>query len=158
MTKRIGTLAEFRNWTLAVVRSQGTASGGPHRWIAADRECRPSTHRGTDPGGPDRPTGGQAITVQSMVKLLSEDNLALLRTIAEREPRSVRDLADLADRKEGSVSRTLKKLAAAGIVRLERSDGRRLRPRLVADGVRMDVDFRGPESPSIQVHGANSQG
>ena len=51
-----------------------------------------------------------------MRKLLSEDNLSLLRMIATERPVSLRTLALLAHGKQSNLSRTLKKLHDAGIV------------------------------------------
>jgi predicted transcriptional regulator len=78
-----------------------------------------------------------------MVKLLSEQNLALLHLIAPKRPAPVRELSELAGRKDSPLSRTLKKLQEAGIVRLEKGPGRTRAPRLSARRVTLDLDLVG---------------
>ena len=86
---------------------------------------------------------GVAASPEAIVKLLSEENLALLHLIATRRPGSVRELSELARRKESNLSRTLKKLQGAGIVRLEKGPGRTCAPRLAARRVTLDLDLAG---------------
>jgi predicted transcriptional regulator len=62
-----------------------------------------------------------------------EFNLCL---IAERHPKSVSELAILAGRAEQNVLRTLHKLSAVGLVRLDKGEGRAY-----------TASCRGPESP-----------
>lgn len=133
METKVGTLDEFMQWTRQVVRTPGGAGDAPRRWVS-----HAVASRGDNPG--DVP--GEAVSAEAMVKLLSPANLRLIQAIAQNKPGSVRELADMTARKEASVSRTLHKLAAAGIVRMEKSEGRRLRPTLAATGVRLDIDFR----------------
>jgi predicted transcriptional regulator len=64
-----------------------------------------------------------------------------LRAIAQRKPRSVSELAAMTGRAEQNVLRTLNKLAAAGIVRLAKGDGRARRPILAARKVHFEIDL-----------------
>src|SRR5260370_32226480 len=94
-------------WTKRVVRDPKAARGQPKRWIET-----PPTR----------------VSPEAMIKLLSPDNINLLRTLARHKPKSVRRLAALTRPSEASVSRTLKKLQAAAIVTLVPGDGRDLTP------------------------------
>src|SRR5947207_1016349 len=58
-------------------------------------------------------------SLEAGAKLLSAKNRLLLRAIAERQPNSITELAAMTGRAEQNVLRTLTKLAAAGIVRLD---------------------------------------
>lgn len=78
-----------------------------------------------------------------MVKLRSTQNLRLLSILARKRPRSVQELADLTGRNLASVSRTLKRLAQAGIVAMTRGTGREVRPELVARRVHLEIDLAG---------------
>ena len=65
--------------------------------------------------------GSQAVKVwfpstESFAKVLSAGNRDLLRVIAEKEPRSLDELAELTGRKKSNLSRTLKTMANYGLV------------------------------------------
>jgi predicted transcriptional regulator len=64
-----------------------------------------------------------------------------LRLIATREPQSVTELADMVHRAPQNVQRTLHRLSAAGIVRLNRGEGRAVRPTLTARKVHIEIDL-----------------
>ncbi len=66
-------------------------------------------------------------SMKSVAEVLSDRNRALLRAIAEMEPESLQELADITGRKPGNLSRTLKTLSGYGFVELRRENGR-LRP------------------------------
>ncbi|HTV34704.1 MAG TPA: hypothetical protein VME69_16700 [Methylocella sp.] len=72
---------------------------------------------------------GTTTSPEAMVKLLSEENLGLLRLIVARKPASLRELATLAHRKESNLSRTFRKLREAWIVDFEEGPGRMRMPR-----------------------------
>jgi predicted transcriptional regulator len=86
----------------------------------------------------------QFASLEAGAKLLSAKNRALLRTIAARRPQSIAELAAITGRAEQSLLRTLKKLESAGIVRLDRGEGRARRPVLAARRVRFDIDLLAP--------------
>lgn len=119
-----GTIGDFMRWTKRVV-ADATAAG-----------------RAAGPVAAEEPT----TSPEAMVKLLSEENLVLLRLIVDREPRSLGELATLARRKESNLSRTLRKLREAGIVGFVEGPGRRLAPRVTARRVTLDLDLLGPSS------------
>ena len=59
-------------------------------------------------------------SMKSLAEVLSDDNRALLRVIAETEPESIAALALATGRKPGNLSRTLKTMSNYGIVDLRR--------------------------------------
>lgn len=59
-------------------------------------------------------------SMRSLAEVLSDDNRALLRVIAETEPESISALAQATGRKPGNLSRTLKTMSNYGIVDLRR--------------------------------------
>ena len=67
-------------------------------------------------------------SVESFAKVLSERNRALLALIAEKHPDSIDALAEASGRAKSNLSRTLRTMENYGLVRLERGEGRKLRP------------------------------
>lgn len=59
-------------------------------------------------------------SMKSLAEVLSDDNRALLRVIAETRPESISALAQATGRTPGNLSRTLKTMSRYGIVDLER--------------------------------------
>ena len=59
-------------------------------------------------------------SMKSLAEVLSDDNRALLRVIAETAPESISALAQATGRKPGNLSRTLKTMSHYGIVDLKR--------------------------------------
>ena len=100
-------------WTQRVVRNPAAATATPKRWF--DRNATAAKALGA------------TASPEAMVKLLSEDNLELLRLIATRRPAWVSELAMLAGRAISNPSRTLKKLHQAGIVDFEQGPGQNAR-------------------------------
>jgi len=132
MTYKTGSIGEFMKWTKRVITDPAAAADTPKRWFDSDETAAKSL--------------GTSASPEAMVKLLSPENLALLHVIATRRPDSVRALAELTNRKESNLSRTLKRLHAAGIVDFEEGAGRMRAPRLVARRVTLDLDLAGPGS------------
>ena len=132
MTRKTGTFQEFKDYTLAVARGERKVDPSePKIWVERVE------------GAEDTGEGVQFTSLEAGAKLLSAKNRALLRTIAERQPKSVTELAGMVGRAEQNVLRTLNKLAAAGIVRLDRGEGRARRPILAARKVHFEVDLLG---------------
>lgn len=130
MKRKTGTFREFKNYTRAVAR------------------CA----RAVDPGEPkiwyERIDGSEVLeqgvpfhSLEAGAKLLSTKNRALLRAIVEGKPQSITELATMTGRAQQNVLRTLKKLAAAGIVRLDKGEGRAQRPILTARKVHFEIDL-----------------
>jgi predicted transcriptional regulator len=80
-------------------------------------------------------------SLEAGAKLLSPKNRILLRAISERKPQSVTALAAITGRTPQNVLRTLNKLAAAGIVRFNRGDGRARRPVLAIRKIHVEIDL-----------------
>lgn len=67
-------------------------------------------------------------SVESFAKVLSEKNRALLALIAEKQPDSIDALAAASGRAKSNLSRTLRTMENYGLVKLEKGEGRKLRP------------------------------
>jgi predicted transcriptional regulator len=132
MTRKTGTFQEFKDYTLAVARGERKVDPSePKVWVERIE------------GGTSTDEGVQFASLEAGAKLLSAKNRALLRTIAERQPKSVAELAAMTGRAEQNVLRTLNKLAAAGVVRLDKGEGRARRPILAARKVHFEIDLLG---------------
>ena len=59
-------------------------------------------------------------SMKSLAEVLSDDNRALIRVIAETRPGSISELAEATGRKPSNLSRTLKTMSRYGIVELKR--------------------------------------
>jgi predicted transcriptional regulator len=125
-----GTFQEFKKFTLDVVKGKRRVDPSePRIWV--------------EPADPAT-AAVREIRFQSLeagVKLLSAKNRALLRLIAERHPKSVSELAILAGRAEQNVLRTLHKLSAAGLVRLDKGEGRAYQPVVAGRKVHFEIDL-----------------
>ena len=99
--------------------------------------------RGEQKPGPDDPKVWFTST-ESLAQVLSAGNRELLRTIAERAPASLDELAEMTGRAKSNLSRTLKKMAEYGLVEME-PEGRRRRPRVLYDRVSLDLTLTGEE-------------
>ena len=132
MTYKTGTIGEFMRWTKQVVRDPAAAKGVPKRWFDSEETALQSS--------------ASEVSAEAMVKLLSPENLAMLQVISRDKPESMRQLAELTGRKESNLSRTLKKLEKAGLVKLTPGPGRMRKPLLIASRVRLEIDLIGSAS------------
>jgi predicted transcriptional regulator len=134
MKSRTETFREYKECTLAVARGE--------------RKVDPSEPRiWCEPAELDAPADRevQFASLEAGAKLLSAKNRDLLRTIAEYQPKSVAELAAITDRAEQNVLRTLKKRETAGVVRLDKGEGRARCPVLAERKVYFEIDLLGPE-------------
>lgn len=131
-TYKIGTVGDFMKWTKRVVTNPDEAKDAPKRWFDSEASAALALGTTTSP--------------EAMVKLLSVENLELLRLIVNKKPGSLHELATLSNRKDSNLSRTLRKLREAGIVEIEEGPGRKRVPRLLAQRVTLDLDLVGPGS------------
>lgn len=116
-TLRVGiaTYEQMKARTMAIARGEMTrSSNSPKVWFSS---------------------------IESFAKVLSKSNQALLRTIAERNPSSVDELATLTGRKKSNVSRTLKTMQSYGLVELQQGEKRRLVPKVLHRHVVLDLDL-----------------
>jgi predicted transcriptional regulator len=75
-------------------------------------------------------------------RLLSPKNLELLEAIAEHEPESIREAAELVDRDYKQVYQNLSELDDIGIIEFEGGGpGRAKKPILAYDGLEVDLPF-----------------
>ncbi|MFQ3596132.1 MAG: MarR family transcriptional regulator [Sphingomonadaceae bacterium] len=81
-------------------------------------------------------------SIESLARVLSERNRALLAVIAVEKPDSLQALADRTGRAKSNLSRTLKTMERYGLVRLERHGGRTIAPRTTADRISVDLAFQ----------------
>jgi predicted transcriptional regulator len=132
MTYRTGSVGDFMKWTKRVVTESDAATDTTKRWFDSEATAARAL--------------GAAVSPEAMVKLLSEENLKLLRLIVSKRPSSMHELATLSHRKESNLSRTLRKLHEAGIVDFEEGPGRIRAPRLVARRITLDLDLVGAGS------------
>lgn len=74
--------------------------------------------------GKHRPTSDEPkvwfASAESFARVLSDRNRAVLQIIADREPDSLAQLAELTGRQKSNLSRTLKTMERYGFVKLER--------------------------------------
>ena len=78
-------------------------------------------------------------SVESFAKVLSERNRELLALIAERQPDSLDSLAAASGRAKSNLSRTLQTMARYGLVRLEKGEGRKLKPVVTFERVELTL-------------------
>ena len=76
-------------------------------------------------------------STESFAKVLSAGNRELLRTIAEKAPGSLDELAQITGRAKSNLSRTLKTMEGYGLVRLERGARGRITPKVAHDRVEL---------------------
>jgi predicted transcriptional regulator len=133
MKRKIGTFDEFKEFTLALARSERRLDPSePKVWSESVEGAEPLERE------------VQFASFEAGAKLLSAKNRVLLRTIAARRPQSVAELAAITGRAEQNLLRTLKKLESAGVVRLDRGVGRARRPVLAVRRVRFEIDLLAP--------------
>jgi predicted transcriptional regulator len=126
---KTGSFQEFREFTMGVLRGERKIDPTePKIWVeSADAE--------------KKARDVQFQSLEAGAKLLSAKNRALLRVIAERRPKSVSELAELTHRAEQNLLRTLHKLSAVGLVRLDKGEGRAYQPVVTARKVHFEIDL-----------------
>lgn|SRR5690554_2336898 len=67
-------------------------------------------------------------SLHAIAQLLSPCNLQLLRTISEKQPESVTELAAITGRAKSNLSNTLKNLSERGFLEFEKGEGRSVKP------------------------------
>ena len=81
-------------------------------------------------------------SAESLVRVLSDRNRALLGTIREAQPKSLAELAQLTGRKKSNLSRTLRTMERYGIVKLDREgQGGQVVARVPYESVRVDLSL-----------------
>ncbi len=90
-------------------------------------------------------------SLQQLMRLLSESNVALLHTVRDSRPTSVAELARLTGRPKASLTQTLRRLERFGLITFRHSHGRRKMPEIACDKVTLDVVIGGRVGPSVSV-------
>lgn len=94
--------------------------------------------RGERPS-PSGAAGPSFNSIEALVRLLTPENRQLLATIRDRKPRSVAALAEMSGRAQPNLTRTLTKLAAAGLITIE-EHGRRKAPIAAVSRIVVEID------------------
>ncbi len=81
-------------------------------------------------------------STESFARVLSAANRELLRTLAEKAPGSLEELASFTGRKKPNLSRTLKTMANYGLVRLEPGPNRRIAPKVLYDRIELELPLK----------------
>lgn len=79
------------------------------------------------------------VSAEQVMRLISGRNVELLRLIKERKPQSLAELSRISGRPTASLTRTLQRLSALGIVRMECRKGREKVPVVACDRLRFDL-------------------
>jgi predicted transcriptional regulator len=125
MTAKIRSLRNLRNEMRAVARGKTLATVNA---AAATYESAEAVHR----------------SAENLLRLLTPENRALMKTIDTEQPTSIDALAIRLGREPGNVSRTLTKLVNQGLVRLVNGPRRAKIPQLVARQVTINLDVCHP--------------
>lgn len=92
-------------------------------------------------------TNSSVLTIQSLpqlekiIRLLSSRNIELLRLIGIKKPKTLAELSRLSGRPKASLTRTLARLAALGLLVLQKSKGRGKTPVLACNRICFQVDI-----------------
>jgi predicted transcriptional regulator len=85
-------------------------------------------------------------SLESLAKILSARNQALLELIAERKPASLAELEALSGRAKSNLSRTLKTMQRYGLVELSEGEHHRIVPRVRYDRIRFEMPLHSASS------------
>ncbi len=78
-------------------------------------------------------------SLESLAKILSARNQALLELIAEKKPASLVELEALSGRAKSNLSRTLRTMELYGLVKLSEGEHRRLVPHVPYSRIRFEM-------------------
>ena len=78
-------------------------------------------------------------SVDALMRLLTPENRQLLALIRDRKPQSIADLAEMSGRAAPNLTRTLAKLEAAGFVRMQLVERRKV-PTAAIRTLRFEID------------------
>ena len=78
-------------------------------------------------------------SVAALTRLLTPENRQLMAVIRDRKPESVAELAELTSRAAPNVTRTLAKLEAMGLVKLEKVNRRKV-PTVLVKKLTVEID------------------
>ncbi len=78
-------------------------------------------------------------SIEALMRLLTPENRALLAIIRDKHPASIAALAKLTGRAAPNLTRTLKKLEAAGFVRMQSVDNKKV-PVAIIKKLKVEID------------------
>ncbi|MCM2438554.1 winged helix DNA-binding protein [Agrobacterium vitis] len=78
-------------------------------------------------------------STESFAQILSSGNRELLRVIDEQAPGSLEELSQITGRAKSNLSRTLKKMASYGLVRMDPGEGQKVVPKVLHDRVALEL-------------------
>ncbi len=78
-------------------------------------------------------------SIEALIRLLTPKNRNLLSVIRDKRPQSIAELAELTGRAASNVTRTLAKLEAAGLVKMEVVDKRKV-PAVTVQKLFLEID------------------
>jgi len=81
-------------------------------------------------------------SMESFSKILSDKNRDLLRLIADAQPESMTELADLSGRAKSNLSRTLRTMEGYGLVRLDKKPDGKIAPHVSYEDIVLDVPIK----------------
>ena len=81
-------------------------------------------------------------SIESVAKVLSDRNRALLDLIVEKKPESIAHLADLSGRAKSNLSRTLRTMERYGLVHLKKGERGKVGPRVPYSDIVLDLPVR----------------
>lgn len=99
---------------------------------------------------PEEPAPGQtgdssgqrgSVRPDQLMRLISQRNVSLLRLIKTSRPQSLAELSRLSGRPKASLTRTMQRLSALGIVVMRRAGGRGKVPAVACDRLQFDLDI-----------------
>lgn len=79
------------------------------------------------------------VPAEQVMRLITGRNVELLQIIKQRQPQSLAELSRMSGRPTASLTRTLQRLMALGIVVLRKSKGREKIPVVVCDCLRFEL-------------------
>lgn len=83
-------------------------------------------------------------SLESLAKVLSDKNRALLALIAQAPPASLQDLAQQTGRAKSNLSRTLRTMERYGLLQLEKGPGRQIVPRVDYTNLKLEMSLQEP--------------
>jgi predicted transcriptional regulator len=81
-------------------------------------------------------------SIASLAQVLSDQNRKLLALIAEEEPESISELAELSHRSQSNLTRTLKTMERYGLVKMKTGARGRKQPLVPYTDILVDVSIR----------------
>lgn len=78
-------------------------------------------------------------SLESLAQVLNAKNLLLLELIAQAQPASLDELAQLSGRAKGNLSRTLHTMEQYGILELKRGERGRIEPKVAYRSIKMEM-------------------